>query len=117
VESSIDGFYAAYLTGREGNSFAMFLIRRGVIAGADVLGGTYDGSIESINSGVHKIRLTTRTPPHLPLIQGGMSGPEGDIAETEFVLPSTFLKDSFIPIETKRGRVNVKLVKVRTIND
>ena len=68
MESQIDGFYAAFLTGREGNSFAMFIIRRGVVAGADVLGGTYDGRVEEVSSGIHKVKLTSRVPPNLLLI-------------------------------------------------
>jgi hypothetical protein len=117
VESSIDGFYSAFLTGREGNSFAMFLIRRGVVAGADVLGGTYDGRVETVSNGTHKIKLTVRIPPNLQLIQGGMSGAGGDTSETEFSLPSTFLTEPFVSIETKNGPVNVKLVKIRGIDD
>ena len=117
MESPIDGFYAAYLTGREGNSFAMFLLRRGVVAGADIVGGTYDGSIESISNGGHKVKVTTRTPPNLPMIQGGMSGPGGDTSEAEFVLPSTFLAEPFISIETRNGPVNARLVKLRGIDD
>ena len=79
--------------------------------------GTYDGRVETVSNGTHKIKLTVRVPPNLQLIQGGMSGAGGDTSETEFSLPSTFLTEPFVSIETKNGPVNVKLVKIRGIND
>lgn len=46
-----------------------------------------------------------------------MSGADGDTSEIEFSLPSTFLTEPFVSIETKKGWINVKLVKVRGIDD
>ncbi len=46
-----------------------------------------------------------------------MSGTGGDTSETEISLPPTFLAEPFISIETKNGPVNVKLVKIREIDD
>lgn len=117
MEFTIDGFYSAFLTGREGNTFAMFLIRQGVVTGADVLGGTYDGTVEAISNGAYRVKTIVRTPPNLPIIQGGMSGSGGDISEIEFILPATFMSEPFIAIKTKYGPVNAKIIKVRELND
>jgi hypothetical protein len=95
----------------------MFLIRKGVVAGADILGGTYDGSVEPTSNEAYKVKFTTRTPPNLRTIQGGMSGSGGETSEMEFILPVSFLAEPFVRIETSTGPVNAKLVKLRGIDD
>jgi hypothetical protein len=42
--TSINGFYAVYLTGAKSQGFAMLALRNGVVAGIDVHGLKYDGT-------------------------------------------------------------------------
>ena len=114
---SIDGFYAAFLTGREGSGFIVLLIRQRAIVGADILGTTYDGTVELGSKGSYHIRITVRSPPNIPIMQGGYSGPTGDVSEIEFALPPTFLEEPFIRIETNTGPVNCKFSRIRDLND
>jgi hypothetical protein len=116
VDTSIDGFYSAFLTGREGSGFAVFVIRKGVVVGADVLGGTYNGGIEASTNNAYTVTLNVRTPPNIPTIQGGVTGSDGQTSDISFRLPSTFLVEPFIRIDTNNGPVNCKFVRVRGID-
>lgn len=116
MSNSIDGIYAAYLTGKAGSGFSMFVIRHGIIVGSDVLGGMYDGTVIEDGAG-YKVTLIAKVPPNLPLLQGGVSGPDGDNSENTFSLPSNFLSEAFVRIEGKYGPLNAKLVKLRALND
>lgn len=117
VDVSIDGFYTAFVTGREGNGFAMFLIRSGIVTGADFLGTIYDGIITSQDHDMHKITITSRLPPNITNIQGQKTGPDGDVVELSFTLPLNFLEEPFIRVNSKNGPANAKFVKIRDLNE
>jgi hypothetical protein len=116
MTDTMNGFYAAYLSGTVGQGFAMFVLRDGKIAGAGALGDIFDGSFRASN-GVLDVHVTTKSPPNIPLIQGGTTGPMGESGELKFQLPETFSSQEFIRLETHRGPVNVKLVKLRALDD
>jgi hypothetical protein len=44
MSPSINGFYAAYLTGSAGQGLAMLVFRNGTIVGVDAAGAKYDGA-------------------------------------------------------------------------
>jgi hypothetical protein len=113
---SIDGFYSAYLTGSAGQGFAMLVFRHGTIVGVDVAGARYDGIYTEAANGF-PVRLKVSLPPNTLLVQGVSTGPEGDNSELEFQLPLEFLSQPFIRINAKHGPVNVKIVKLRELND
>jgi hypothetical protein len=117
VDASVDGFYTAFVTGKGGNGFAMFLIRRGIITGADFLGTIYDGIITSHESGMYKVTITSRLPPNITNIQGQTTGPEGDVVDLSFSLPSNFLSEPFIRINSTNGPANARFVKIRGLNE
>ena len=57
----------------------MLIFRNGTIVGVDAGGVEYDGTYSAVESGV-AVKLNVSIPPNIPLIQGVMSGPQGDIA-------------------------------------
>ncbi|TLG75162.1 hypothetical protein [Methylocystis sp. B8] len=117
MSESVDGFFTAFLTGKAGSGFSMFVIRKGKLVGSDMLGAVYDGRIEQDGADAYKVILGVRLPPNLPLIQGGMSGPFGDTYEMSFNLPHEFTSQSFVRIDTKHGPLNAKIVKIRALDD
>jgi hypothetical protein len=116
MSTSINGFYAAYLTGTAGQGFVMLVFRNGTIAGADAAGAKYDGTYSDTGS-AFSIKLKVSLPPNTLLVQGISTGPEGDNSELEFQMPADFLSQPFIRIIAKHGPVNAKLVKLREFND
>jgi hypothetical protein len=116
VTAQIDGIYAAYLSSKVGQGFAMLVLRKGKLVGADAAGTTMDGSyVEDAN--VVSATIFVKTPPNISLLQGGLSGPEGESSEITFQMPHDFEKQPFVRVETKRGPVNAKLVKLRGLDE
>jgi hypothetical protein len=116
MNSSIDGFYAAYLTGSSGQGLVMLIFRHGTIVGIDVAGAKYDGTYSDAG-GSFAIRLSIWLPPNILLVQGASTGPEGDSSELDFQLPGDFLSQPYVRVNAKHGPVNVKLTKLRELND
>jgi hypothetical protein len=116
MSASMDGFYAAYLTGSASQGFAMLVFRKGEIVGVDIVGAKFDGRYSETQNGI-AIRLTVSLPPNALLIQGATTGPEGETSELELQLPADFLSQPFIRIDAKHGPVNVKLTKLRDLHD
>lgn len=116
MNEHIDGIYAAYLSGKAGSGFAMLLFKDGKIAGADALGITFDGSFEVESNRETVLRVSVKSPPNVPLIQGGMTGPEGDAYEMLARLPANFASEEFVRIETRYGPLNARLTKLRDLN-
>ncbi len=109
----IDGIYSAYLTGSVGQGLALLVFRNGQITGADAMGVVFDGHYANLDDDTLSIKLTTKSPAHISLIQGGITGPEGEANELGFTVPRNFDTLEYIRIETKRGPINAKLVKLR----
>jgi hypothetical protein len=116
MNTSINGFYAAYLTGNVSQGFAMLVFRNGKIVGVDVGGVKYDGIYNDTGNGF-AVELNVLVPPNTSLVQGVTSGPHGDKSSLEFQLPVDFLEQPFIRVSTKHGPVNAKLTKLRELND
>jgi hypothetical protein len=117
MTSSIDGFYVAYLTGKAGSGFAMLILRNGKIIGADPLGVTYDGIYTSKTDDGYSVELESAWPPNIALILGGHTGPDGEAVQLNFDLGQNFTDKDYITIQTPRGPVNAKFVKIRNIDD
>jgi hypothetical protein len=116
MNTSINGIYAAYLTGSAGQGFAMLVFRNGTIVGVDVVGANYDGTYSDTGSGL-SVKLKVSLPANTLLVQGVSTGPQGDKSELEFQIPTDFLSRPFIRIDAKHGPVNVKLVRLRELHD
>jgi hypothetical protein len=116
MTGSVEGFYSAYITGKEGQGFAMIIFMAGRIIGADAGGFLYDGQYVEGGDGM-SVSLSIKAPPNVPRVQGGLTGPEGEESLLNFHLPQNFASNDFIRIDTQRGPVNVKLVRLRGINE
>jgi hypothetical protein len=115
MSASINGIYAAYLTGSAGQGFAMLVFRGGTIVGVDAAGVKYDGTyIDTGNA--FSVRLKVSLPPNTLLVQGVTTGAQGDESELEFLMPADFLSQAFLRINAKHGPVNAKLVKLRDLD-
>ncbi|HXT09834.1 MAG TPA: hypothetical protein VN715_23250 [Roseiarcus sp.] len=117
MTDALNGFYAAYLSGKAGQGFAMLVFRNGKIVGAGPLGESFDGQYTDAGGDMLTVSVTTKAPANVALIQGGMTGPDGEIYTSNFQIPNNFSSQNFIRIETHRGPINVKLVKIRNLND
>lgn len=116
MSSSIDGFYAAHLTGSSGQGLVMLIFRRGTVVGIDVAGAKYDGTYTDADGGF-AVKLSIWLPPNILLVQGASTGPQGDSSELDFLVPTDFLSQPYIRVNAKHGPVNVKLTKLRELND
>jgi hypothetical protein len=117
MPNPIDGFYAAYLSGTSGQGFALLECKKGIIVGADASGGVFDGEYTADTEDAYRVIIKTKVPPNTSLIQGGVSGPEGETREQSFMLPADFFRREFVRLETTHGPINAKLVRIREIVD
>jgi len=115
--NDINGFYAGYFSAAAGEGVAIFVFRNGVLTGVDAGGFSYDGTLEETSGGNFAVVATIRIPPHAPSIIGITGGEHGTNYSVEFKLPSSFLDKPFIRIETPNGPVNMRLVKIRGLNE
>jgi hypothetical protein len=117
MSASIDGFYAVYLSGKLGQGFAMLVFRGGRIVGADASGFMFDGQYSEPVDNILSVRLSVKAPPNQSLIQGGTTGPQGEQSQLIFEMPRDFSSREFVRIETQRGPVNAKLVRLRGLDE
>ncbi|MFZ0951525.1 MAG: hypothetical protein WAN17_04620 [Candidatus Sulfotelmatobacter sp.] len=118
MNTSINGFYAVYITGAAQQGLALIVLRNGKVVGVDVGGVKYDGTYGDGDEGNgFKVRLKVLIPPNAILVQGVNSGPQGDASEIEFHLPVDFLSQPFIRVNAKHGPVNAKFIKLRELNE
>jgi len=113
MPTPIDGFYAAYLTATAGQGFALIECTHGRIVGADATGTVFDGEYTAAEDNAFRVTLQVKSPPNVRFIQGGNSGPAGDITHQEFILPSDFYKRDFVRLDFGRGPINAKFVRIR----
>ncbi|MFK0165621.1 hypothetical protein [Rhizobium sp. NPDC090279] len=115
-EPSPDGIYTAYLAGVTGNSFGMFLLNNGIIAGADAGGGIYDGTYTLSPDGLSWIGTIAFTlPPGGATITGQVATQEPLKINVPIKLPLNFTSSDFIRIETPLSPLNARFVLVRTL--
>lgn len=109
----VDGIYAAFMTGTEGQGFGMFAFLNGQIFGADPLGvrfgGTYSVGEDNRITGTVRVEV----PPNGTVIQGVSTGNTGFAYEVPIEFSSDFADIPFIAINTPLGPINVKLEKLR----
>jgi hypothetical protein len=115
-KSEYPGIYAAYFTGASGNSLGIFLIKDGIIAGADIAGWKYDGSFSLSNDDrriVGNIRFTI--PPGEVSISGAIAGGEPLEMIVPISFPTDIRNDEFYRIETPAGPINARFDKIRDL--
>lgn len=117
MSTTTNGFYAVNLSSRNGQGFAMVILRNGQIIGADATGVILDGNYAHDPDNGYQMTLIVKTPPNIPLLQGGLSGPQGETQNLNFPLPIDFASRDFVRIDAPRGPINAKFVKLRDLND
>lgn len=112
---SNDGIYLAFFTAEFGTSLGIFLLKDGVLCGADLGNGIYDGKLTLSDAGN---RLTGsvefRTSQGGTMITGAASDlPVSYATEVSLSLPLDGVE--FHSIATISGPINVRFEKVRSI--
>jgi DNA invertase Pin-like site-specific DNA recombinase len=115
MTTAVEGFYSAYITGKEGQGFAIIIFMARSIIGADAGGFLFDGQYAEDDDGT-SVSLAIKAPANAPRVQGGLTGPQGEETHLNFRLPPNFTCREFIRIETPRGPVNVRFVKLRSMS-
>lgn len=108
-----DGFYAAYMTGIEGQGFAMFIFSGGRIIGADPLGVLFDGTYDTSIPDRLVATVTVNVPPGDTVIQGASAGPSGLSYEVPLIFAGPPTEEEVVRLETPLGPVNLKLRRLR----
>jgi hypothetical protein len=110
-----DGVYLAFFTGEFGTSIGIFLFKGGVLVGADLGGGIYDGELDALqDSAVATGRVRFRSKEGLVSITGATSDyPIFLDIEVKLKLPLDTVP--FQELQTPTGPVNVRFEKVRSL--
>lgn len=95
----------------------MLIFTKGRIVGVDASGVTLDGQYAEKGEDEFSVTLLMKFPPNISLIQGPVTGSQGGSSEITFNLPCGFHSRQFVRIETQHGPINVKLVKLRGLDD
>jgi hypothetical protein len=112
----MDGFYAAFLTGRGGNTIVLFAIKSTVLVGVDAGGVKYDGSVQPLSDGGYRFLLSYVVQPGTQLITGMGSVGTPTPVQLDFIAPNDFASGVVITIQTPLGPVNAKLSKLRDLD-
>lgn len=72
----MEGFYAMYYTGVSGFGHAVFVLKDGVVSGADATGGVLDGRYTVDEAGTVNIEVDLTVPAGVTLVTGQTALPE-----------------------------------------
>lgn len=109
----MQGFYALYYTGIAGFGHAVLVMKDGVITGADVTGGVYDGTYTVLDNGID-IKVDFVVPAGATLVTG-QSLAESLKQSITANLSLHFADGRPVSICTPMGPVNVIFKKLRDI--
>lgn len=112
-----NGIYAVYMTGVEGQGFAMMLFQNGVLTGADPLGVLFDGKYEVADDQSLDGMLRVTVPGGATTIQGASFGPDGFAYEVHLHIEDVARKGGYFNVVTPLGNVNVRLELLRALGD
>lgn len=116
AKHSLDGFYTAYFTGSTGNSMGMFVFLNGIITGADIGGGRYDGKYRLSSD---EARIVADIQFSLPVGNLSITGVSADTSpiavEMTLELPMEFNRQDVHRLETPLGPINAKFEKIRGV--
>jgi hypothetical protein len=109
----MDGFYAAFLTGRGGNTIVLLAVKAGMLVGVDAGGLKYDGTAQPLPDGSVRFEVRYVVQPGTQLITGMGSVGTPTPVQLDFVAPKDFSSGVIITIQTPLGPVNAKFSKLR----
>lgn len=110
----IDGIYTVYMTGTAGQTMAMFVFRDGVIAGADLIGLSFDGEYE-VNENTAVGSVHYRMPANSISITGAQFDQPSETISVPISLPTKLDAEATYRIETPIGPVNAKFIKTKEL--
>jgi hypothetical protein len=113
----INGFFRMAYTGNTGSGFGIIVLHDGNIAGADVAGGTYDGSYtENPGTGEISLKVILAMPAGLAPVQTGipLTAP-ASVPINATLLQADINAEKPILIQTQIGPVNVIFKKIRDL--
>jgi hypothetical protein len=108
------GFYSMAYTGAVGTGFGLIAMSRGVIAGADVAGGMYDGTYVEKASGID-FKMTMRLPAGIIPVQTGVPLTQPMTLPFDALLPSDLGAEKPLLLQLPLGPINVIFRKVRDL--
>ncbi|MBC8049325.1 MAG: hypothetical protein H7X92_04145 [Chitinophagales bacterium] len=110
----MDGFYSTYFTGETGSGYAIFIMKDGIICGADPTGGVFDGhyTLNKLKD-TYDGTIIMKVPPNGLLVTGAVAGPDGADFPIPIRIPRDFTSGTIVRVETPTGAVNVKFHKIR----
>jgi hypothetical protein len=105
-----DGFYAMYYSGAIGNGIGILAVKDKIIYGADISGGTYDGTFShNPTNGQVEIKIRMTFPQGVALVTGAVAGTEPLVIELATTLPANFANEA--PV----GPVNIVFKLLRPL--
>jgi hypothetical protein len=107
----IEGFYRIAFTGAAGSGFGILVLCKGAVAGADVAGGTYDGSYKEQKDTI-ELNVTMRAPAGVALVQNGIPLTVPIALPFKTSLPHDLGSGTPILVNMPPGPVNVVFVKI-----
>ena len=111
----MNGIYAVYFTGVAGSGHAVFIMKDGVIAGADAVGVVLDGTYKNVGGGNLDFSVTLKVPAGASLVTGVTAGREPLSQRMTAVLPENLGNGSPVGVETPTGPVNAVFKRLRDI--
>ena len=104
-----------YYTGAAGHGHSVFVMKDGLIIGADAVGGMLDGTYEDIGDGNLDVSVTLKVPAGAALVTGVIAAREPLKQQIAAKLPVDFSNGSPIGIQTPTGPINVVFKRLRDI--
>lgn len=110
----MEGFYVMYYTGVSGFGHAVFILKNGVICGADAAGGILDGKYNRSESGKIAIEVVLTVPAGTTLVTGqSLSSPFSQTISG--AVEESFANGQTVPMSTPMGPVNIIFRKLRDL--
>jgi len=109
------GIYAMYFTGLAGSGHAVFVMKDGIVAGADTVGGVLDGTYKSASEGYLDVTVTLTVPPGAWLVTGAVAGDQPMAQEIKARLPENLGGGNPVTVQTPTGPVNVIFKRLRDL--
>lgn len=116
MNGSIEGIYAGYMTGAEGNGFSMFVFINGIVSGVDPLGVKFDGTY-CAKEHHYDAAIKVTVPSGGMVIQGASAGSAGMTYTVTIKLEPNFAQLDHIRIDTPLGPANLRLRKLRGLGE
>ena len=105
-----------YFTGVAGSGHAVFVMKDGVLVGADALGGVLDGTYTDLGDGNLEVSVVLTVPAGTSLVTGAVAGRESLTQQVTTRLPTNLGNGSPIGVQTPTGLVNVVFKQLRDIS-